>query len=485
MRGRRLKARRPERKLYVIAALVVAACVLAFASSAVFAQTPPGASAKPVAAGEQRAGTVFQKWLAWQRIYADQRVGDPEILDRYLDEAALRDRISGVPDSIRPQLRFLRLPPNASSIAGASALPSAEVQAFGRRFRALLARFNTTESLSDWIEELKRVQTGFSSFGYNAAEEAGSFRAITKRYREFVDWLSAPGTRNVRERRRFAIANRFYEYAFSPESFARFQELTEKPTWRPIARMLYANIWYNLSGNGWRNWHADTLRRLREASQSGKEIVYIAGGSDIYLPLRYGAYNLRIIDPMLPSQTKYYSEGWQLLTRGRVGDLIRFDLAAEQKQTTSGLNLPDAAALGYRHAAYMRRTRYAENGSFQPGELSYGRRGTLALSVSVWEIFDERDRRLGRFVLERRFVTQDDFRGARAGKREYLISFNELYFITAAGKSGWGIDPRKFAPNIRMHVKQLRRPVGREVMANMRTMNAADFYYIKLGTSVD
>ena len=82
-------------------------------------------------------------------------------------------------------------------------------------------------------------------------------------------------------------------------------------------------------------------------------------------------------------------------------------------------------------------------------------------------------------------MTQDDFRGARAGKREYLISFNELYFITAAGKSGWGIDPRKFAPNIRMHVKQLRRPVGREVMANMRTMNAADFYYIKLGTSVD
>lgn len=476
----------PKRRFYVGAApLLASALVLGPASLAVFAQEQSESAAQPAVAGETQAGVVFQKWLSWQRVYADQRVGDPGLLDSYLDNAALRDRLSGVPESIQPQLKFLRLPANANSIAGVSALSAAEVQSFGRRFRALLERFNTTESLSDWIEELKQARTGFTSVALNSAEEAGSFRAITKRYREFVDWLSAPGTRNIRERRRFAIANRFYEYAFAPESFGRFRELTEKPVWRPIARMLYANIWYNLSGNGWRNWHANTLERLRTATARGKEIVYIAGGSDIYLPLRYGAYNLRVIDPMLPSQTKYYSEGWQLLTRGRVGDVIRFDLAAEQKQTTSGLQLPDAAVLEFRHAAYMRRTRYAETGSFQTGELSNGRRLTLPLSETVWEIFDAQNRRLGRFVLERRFVTQDDFRGIRASEREYLISFNELYFITAAGRAGWGIDPRKFDSGIRMHVKQLRRPVDRTTMANMRAMNAADFYYIKLGTSVD
>ncbi|MEQ9364059.1 MAG: hypothetical protein RIF32_07450, partial [Leptospirales bacterium] len=396
-----------------------------------------------------------------QRVYQDVDLGD---LD-YLDESAIRSLAGEVPAAIRPQLKYLgppALPLDSSSAQGRTAL-----NRFGQRLRETLAAFETPEQIQDWLAELAKPATGFTSAAQNTAERQSEFRKITAKYREFLEWISGQGEAREVEIRRFAIANRFFEYCFSPKTHAQFRTLIDAPALRPIARMLYANIWYNLSGNGWRYWHGDALAALEKRGRAGQEIVYIAGGSDIYLPILNGIYNIRVIDPMLPSQKKYYSEGWEFLIRGSGetggrGDTIRF---------------------GGERGVVMTRLSYRELGRFETGELSDGKQLTLPKSESVWELRDQDGKRLGRFVLERRFVAQADF--SRREAQTLLVSFNELYYITASGSSGWGIDPRRFPRDAEIFVKQLRKPVGRPAMIHMRETNEADFYYIKLGTSVD
>ncbi|MCR9141571.1 MAG: hypothetical protein NXI24_04905 [bacterium] len=401
---------------------------------------------------------VFKKWLTWQRVYEDVDLGDVD----YLDEKAAGELAGSLPAAIRPQLKYLEPP--------ASTQDRAALKGFAANLRETLAAFASPGDIEDWLAELAKPKTGFTSSAQNTAERESKFRKITAKYREFLEWISGAGEERAVEVRRFAIANRFFEYCFSPATHAQFRSFIDTPALRPIARMLYANIWYNLSGNGWRYWHADALAALRERSRAGGEIVYIAGGSDILLPIRNGIYNIRIIDPMFPSQTKYYSEGWEFLIRGRGpgggrGDTIDFGGDGE----SGGI--------------VMRRMSYREFGRFETGELSDGKKLTLPKSESVWELRDRKGAHLGRFTLERRFVSQADFH--TRGKRSLLISFNELYYITASGSSGWGIDPRKFSDGVEIFVKQLRKPVDRAAMIHMRETNEADFYYIKLGTSVD
>ena len=420
------------------------------------------AVAPALAAESRSADEVFKKWLSWQRIYSDVDLSDVD----YLDEAAVQSLAESVPAAVRPQLGYLQppsLPLNSASSAGRRAL-----QGFGERVRATVAAFDSPANIEDLFDRLQKPAAGFTSVEQDRRERESKFRKITAKYREFVEWLTGQGGASEIAGRRFAVANRFFEYCFSPDTHAQFRSLIDTPALRPLARMLYANIWYNLSGNGWRYWHADTLAALRKRSRAGDKIVYIAGGSDIYLPIAGGVHNIRIIDPMFPSQKKYYSEGWEFLIRGSGSGGGRGDTIAFSEQQ-GGLT--------------MTRVSYRELGRFETGELSDGKRLTLPKSQSVWELRDAQGVRRGRFVLERRFVTQADFQVRE--DQVLLISFNELYYITAAGSSGWGIDPRRFPRETEIFVKQLRRPVKRLAMIHMRETSEADFHYIKLGTSVD
>lgn len=217
-------------------------------------------------------------------------------------------------------------------------------------------------------------------------------------------------------------------------------------------------------------WHTDALSRLRASSQGGDEVVYIAGGSDIYQPLLHGVRNLSVVDPMFPSQTKYYSEGWEFLIRGAgadggIGDRIVFSEA----EVTGGL--------------VMIRRSVTADGTIRTGVLSNDATEEYPQTTTVWELQNAAGRKVGRFTMERRFAKQEDFTNLKG--RRLLISFNELAYVAATGDEGWGLDVDAFPGDFEIEVKQLRRPVSRRTLVNMRSMNSTDFYYIKLGTSVD
>ncbi len=420
--------------------------------------------ATSLAAETRTSKEVFGKWLDWQKLHSDVNLSD--FADEQVSMDYARHLHGNVPEAARPQIATLL------SIPAAPSPPDAEYAKMRNALRTTIEEID--DDVPDLVDRMRKQ--GFVPPGLDQREREGPFRDVTTKYRETLAWLLQPGDVNTavfrRRALRVAAANRFFEYCFV-DHHAHFRRLVGNKANHPIGRFLYANMWYNLSGDGWRVWHTDALARLREASADGDEIVYIAGGSDIYQPLLHGVRKLTVIDPMFPSQTKYYSEGWEFLIRGKstdttlagVGDRIVFS----EEEVAGGLVM-------------IRRSVSAE-GTIRTGILSNDASEEYPETVTVWDLQNAAGKRIGRFTLERRFAKQEDFTNLK--RRRLLISFNELAYVAAAGDDGWGLDVEAFPGNFEIEVKQLRRPVSRRTMINIRSMNTTDFYYIKLGTSVD
>lgn len=321
-------------------------------------------------------------------------------------------------------------------------------------------------NIPGFVSYLKK--SGFESEALNKREAATYFNDVIERHKALMSVLFARANSVLEEEYLFTVANHFFEYCFVAPTWKTFAQLLKTPKDYPIVRLLYSTMWYNLAGNGWKNWHEATLKALQEkCQQSGTSVTYIAGGSDLYQLLNHEIYNIRVIDPMLPTQPRYYSEGWDWLVRsagddGGIGD--EFTMKTKCKDLL------------------LKRFTYQEKGSFSVPGLD-GASQTIPQSVTVWNVFDQvSGQRLGELTFDRRFCTQDDF--VSKPDQFLLMSFNELYFVTTAENDNWGIDPRKFPKNFTMFVKQLRCPVNKEVACHLRQADKAPFGFIKLGTSV-
>jgi len=67
-----------------------------------------------------------------------------------------------------------------------------------------------------------------------------------------------------------------------------------------------------------------------------------------------------------------------------------------------------------------------------------------------------------------------------------MISFNELYFVTSPNpQKTWGIDPKKFPDDFIIVAKQLRSPITKDMMVNMRNAELKPFSFIALGTEIN
>jgi hypothetical protein len=237
-------------------------------------------------------------------------------------------------------------------------------------------------------------------------------------------------------------------------------------------------MWNYLAGHGWKDWNKSTLMALKDLTKNGGTVVYIAGGTDIYQLLKYGIYNIKVIDPVLPSQFDYYSDIWDWLLINKtenngdensrngdngLGDVVKYDFGDRRLVT--------------------RRTSFIKTGFFQ-AELFSGKIVDIIQSETQWTVYDDLDNVLGEVVFERRFCNQDDF--VEKDNRYLLISFNELYYIASNNLNDrWGIDISKIGDNFKMFVKQLCSPIDKNVLFNMQKADNSDFLFIKLGSNVN
>lgn len=302
-------------------------------------------------------------------------------------------------------------------------------------------------SMAAFLDELARQ--GLASKALNDGDEGDKFNAVLNRYTGLFKALFSDPSANALEQS-FAAANHFAEFSFSAKTFPELQKIMQTEETKPLGRFLYAGMWQTLAGNGWKCWHKETLKKLSKAYKNGKTVVYVAGGSDVYHLITHGVYNLKIIDPQVNVQENYYADQWQWLldnTVERIGDEMHFK--AGKKKIVARRLEPLA-------------------GDFP---------------VTRWQIF-ENDKAVGLLTFERRFATQADFKAKK--NERLLMSFNELFYVALPhDQGGWPINPDKFPDAMEMHIKQLRKPINKQVVQNICWVEEHNLSFLRLGTAAD
>jgi hypothetical protein len=420
-----------------------------------------GWPAGPGAFAETRtAEAVFHKWLGGQVVRADVA---PAAVGAALDAAYVARLRTGVPRAILPQVTFLKLPPGPAAPPAPGPAPrsrppsAAETDACLAAVRGVYALLDA--DFDAFVALLER-----SGFGTAALDRVDRQQRPAVKYRPFLAALldRDPVDGEPSRALAFAVANRAFEWSFRPATYARLRALIAKPAGRAIVRLLYELMRHFLARTGWAHWHEQALAGLAREHARGREIVYVGGGADLYQLIRHGLYRVRFIDPMLPTQTPYYAEGWDYLAKGAgrdggIGDEIVFGKAGPGPKVT------------------LRRTSYVEQGTLtevmvpRPGRKT-GVKTAVPRSTTGWTILDAGGKTVGAFTLERRFAVDADFRPDRA----MLMSINELNYVVSTRRDNWSLNPRGFDKGVVIHVKQLRAPVDWATLQNLRAVQDSE-----------
>lgn len=331
----------------------------------------------------------------------------------------------------------------------------------------LNAFYNSLEDIPKFIELLKK--NDFVTQTIIEEEQKTQTTALIEKYNALIALFLQSSVDEYQLL--FAVSNRFFEFCFSKSTFSEFEQMIFEKENHPIVRFLYSVLWRTLASLGWQHWHENNLNALKEKADQSNRIIYIAGGSDIYQMLKKGIYNVTIIDPQLPSQPRYYAEGWNWLlcgdsSDGGIGDKII-------------LNFDDKIVK-------MERVRFNTTNRLFKAPLASKNIIHIQQSTTEWAI-SENNQLVGSYIFERRFVEQNDFE--IKANQVLLMSMNELYFVALPNAiEGWGIDTTQFAESLEIYIKQLRRPVDKNIINNIRLaslLNVTDLKYIALGTCVN
>ncbi len=414
----------------------------------------------------KQAGEVFAKWVEWQMIMPDK---DLRTMAEHLDAAQIRQQYVGAIHSLT------HLTPLLDKLTGSYITPE------GFMLRNPVA-IPIKENFSSVYDLMERNMPAFINLlrdapmytPTDAVEESNNTESnkIIEKYNALMRLLYAHPDQVEASKYLFTVANRFFEFCFEAQSFPAFQRMMIDIKEQPLGRMLYAVAWYNLAGNGWKHWHEESLKTLKARADAGKTVKYIAGGSDLLQLMRSGIYNIKNIDPQLPSQPVYYANGWEFIVSGA--------------DANGGLG--DKIVLPFPEGTLtMERTGFVLTGESFKARLNNDTVIEIPRSITTWTITNAEGVKLGEYQLDRRFCVQGDF--APTENETLLMSFNELYFISLPNfLNGWQIEPNKFPEDLDIVIKQLRKPVTRDMIFNMRIaslLNAADFKFIALGTCIN
>jgi hypothetical protein len=395
---------------------------------------------------------IFEKWVKIQHTVQDRDLTD---LWATLDDNYLMRFKKNYEESL-PLLRTLQ-PLLANITAGAIndqgyIFQPPMTTSMHDRIATILSTLETNPS--KFIEYLQEI--GFHDES-ETTDKSGNFNFTVDKYKALIKLLVSAKTARQDEEFSIAIANRLVEYCYQTITYPLYQATIQQAEYHSIARMLHTVIWYNLVGNGWKLWHEDCLKNIKTAADSGKRIKYIAGGNDIYTLLSRGIYNITIVDPFLPSQARYYANGWEWLIAGNINDEIVGMFGSQELKLV--------------------RTAQVEGESFIAKAANQF--VSLKKFTTTWTVYEgETNSELGTIVIERRFVRQNDL--AVDPAYVFLMSYDEFIYLGLPPiLDGWGITPNSMDPNFTCYIKQLRKPFNRDVLNNLRMASIANYVDLK------
>jgi hypothetical protein len=310
------------------------------------------------------------------------------------------------------------------------------------------------------------MKSNFATESLNNQELAEPINVTLKKYDLVIETLCKISNSSLSFPILLSIANKFFEFCFDNHSNKLFIELINNPKYHPILRFIYTTMQKYLASTGWRLWNLQCIKNLKSNSLNKKEIVYLAGGTDIYTMLECGIYKIRIIDPLFPTQNKFYAHDWKFLIKGKIEDKIIFPFKTKP--------------------IVLKRAKYKKIKNSFSAKLSTNKTEIFNKNITTWNVFDEKEKNLlGSVTFERRLITQNDFKPSP--EKTLLISFNELFYTTPSVRSdSWGIDAHKFHPETKLYIKQLCKPVTKNILCNFSyAITQRKFTYIKLGTEIN
>lgn len=414
----------------------------------------------PVLQAEEirKASDVFKKWTTWQKIIA-------EYVPSENDQISSRARV--VKEFYENNLTHLR---HATPFL--EKFSHGTINQYGYQIKEKLSEFfenNMTQCIHDAYTDITLFLKTLKKYNLGLHEKIAISDQIAF-YNALIGLIFAHEDKDLEESRLFTLANRFFEFCFS-SSANSLQQMFLTHNDQLYIRMMYAVMWEKLAGNGWKHWNKKSLEQLKQEYDNGKNIVYLAGGSDIYQLVTHGIHSLHIIDPQLPTQPKYYADQWDWLIRnnashnGGLGDCIIFE---EQN-------------------FFLKRSFFQETGSPFVMRLSNGTYIQIIQSITQWNVINNENQVIGCIIFERRPISQKDF--TNNPDCTLLMSFNELYFIALPKHlGGWGIDVAQFPSTLTIIGKQLSHPISRATLCTLHTanlLNASDLKFIDLGTCVN
>jgi len=409
----------------------------------------------------KQADTFFDSWANPSSQFYHQEFSDVALAMPGRFQSYAQKKVAENPVQLAPFNTFFSL------LAQKYWMTDAGAMVFNKQFRNSIKKVYSMldRDVPSFLKMLKKY--GLATEVVNGVEAKRSFLKVIDKYNAFADMFCVGPSEDVEDALRFALANRFFEFCYAPETWPQFKTMLTTSSEHPLIRLLHSVVWYNLAGDGWKNWHMSTLNALKREYDQGKEVVYVAGGCDIYNLLKHGVYRIRVIDPMLPTQPRYYIPEWEWFMRAEnpgmgIGDTLNFNF--NNKKLT------------------MKRTDYKEGTGVMSVKDLQGNPRDIKESVTTWTLYDAHDQVCGSVIFDRRYACQNDFNAS--GSKALLMSFNELYYVITVGDDNWGIDLKAIPDQTNMYIKQLRKPVDKVVMANMRSTDASDFQFIKLGTAV-
>lgn len=405
--------------------------------------------------------TIFEKWIKIQHIVHDRDLTDlwPSLDDNYLMRFK-KNYEENLPllRSLQPLLSHITN--GAINENGYIFQPPMSIGMHDKIATLLSTLENNPSKFIDFLHEIKFTDKS------ETKEKSADFNFTVDKYKALTKLLISAKTPRQEEEYSIALANRLVEYCYESNTFPHYQATLQRAESHSTARMLHTIIWYNIIGNGWKLWHDSCIQNLKSAADEGKRIKYIAGGNDIYTLLSQGIYNITIIDPFLPSQTRYYSNGWEWLISGTINDEI-------------------IGMFGSRELRLVR-TSQIEGEPFMAKAANQV--VTLRKFTTTWTVYDaEESTQLGTVILDRRFVQKNDI--IPDSENVFLMSYDEfIYLGLPASLDGWGITPNSVDSNFTCYIKQLRKPFNRDNLNNLRIAsitNHTDLKFINLASDAN
>ncbi len=401
---------------------------------------------------------LFEKWIKIQHTISDRNLND---LSSTLDDGYLSRFRKNYQEAI-PTLQSLASLLNTTTGGAINADGHMLCPPLNDAMKERLSFF-----FSAWEEQPARMVDYLRSINFTdpteTTDKTGNFNITVEKYKALTKlFISAPSDRQEEECS-IALANRLAEYCYSNETFPHYQRTLLNAQDHSIARMLHTILWYNLIGNGWKLWHENCLQSLKQEADKGKRIKYIAGGNDIYTLLSRGIYNITVIDPFLPSQARYYANGWEWLLSGSIGDEIIGMFGTQELK--------------------MVRTEFSEQDPFIAK--TGGQFQALKKLRTTWTVSDApSSKALGTVVFERRFASRTDL--VPSADHVFLMSYDEFIYLGLPSLlDGWNITPGSLSPDFTCYIKQLRKPANRDFLNNLRIAsmnNYADLKFINLAS---